>query len=93
MTIDSEFSHLKLWFSIVMSNYCTWSSVQPPQLPAWRLAGHHDDVVDLAWAQNSQFFASCSKARRENGDSEKIVEFDIQASKKVELYIYIYVEL
>lgn len=26
-----------------------------------RLAGHHDDVVDLAWAQNSQFFASCSK--------------------------------
>ncbi|CAJ1429160.1 unnamed protein product, partial [Effrenium voratum] len=25
------------------------------------LASHHDDVVDYAWASNSQFFASCSK--------------------------------
>ena len=47
----------------------------------WRLAGHHDDVVDLAWAQNSQFFASCSKARaRGDGGSEKTGEFEIQAS-------------
>ena len=27
-----------------------------------RISGHHDDIVDLTWAQNSQFFASCSKA-------------------------------
>ena len=28
-----------------------------------RIAGHHDDIVDFAWAPNSQFYASCSKAR------------------------------
>lgn len=26
-----------------------------------RIAGHHDDIVDFAWAPNSQFYASCSK--------------------------------
>lgn len=88
---------LVLYIYIIYWPSCnTWSSIQPPQLPAceiamagtlepsetwrlrWRLAGHHDDVVDLAWAQNSQFFASCSKARaRGDGGSEKTGEFEI----------------
>ena len=34
-----------------------------PRNGFWRIAGHHDDIVDFAWAPNSQFYASCSKAR------------------------------
>ena len=45
--------------------YCDGWHLEPSETwrLRWRLAGHHDDVVDLAWAQNSQFFASSSKAR------------------------------
>ena len=38
-------------------------------------------TLEASWAQNSQFFASCSKARaRGDGGSEKTGEFEIQAS-------------
>ena len=59
------------WVSSILTVVCLWRT--PTVELGWQfvreklVGGHHDDVVDLAWASNSKFFASSSKDSRRMG--------------------------